>query len=399
MNKKIILTGLDIGSHSIKMVSLVKNRGDKNFETIKIFEPISSQVRKGVVINVAETSKIIEKIIERMEKKIGEKIPEVYLSINGSHLSCFYSPGVVSVSRADQKISQEDIDRVLQNCKILPLKSNQNKIIDIFSKGFTVDGESKVKDPVGLKGSRLEAEITAVCGFSPYVDNSINTVLNSGLDIGRLLPSPIASANSVLTQEEKEAGCLLIDIGACTTGIAVYEEGNLIHTKVFPIGSRNITYDIAIYFKIDVETAEKIKIEYGDLLFGKDKKIKIEGKEDEVSFSKKDLKKVIEARINEVLKLIKNELKEINKESLLPGGIILTGGGSQMSGLKEITKKELKLSTRVASATSFGEEDPCFSVVWGLISETMKEDEEASESFFFLKIKNLFKKIIKIFTP
>ncbi len=395
MSKKNIITGLDIGSHNIKMVSAIRDQN--NFETIKLTEAVSAEVRKGVVVDVSKVANLVEKMILKTEKKIDQKLDSLYLSINGSHLSCFFSPGVVSVSRADQKISQADKQRVLENCKILPLKSNQNKIIDIFPRGFTVDRENAVKDPVGLQGSRLEAEIMAVCGFSPYVENSVKTVLNNGLDVNQCLPAPIASAKAVLTAEDKEAGVLAIDVGASTTGIAVYEEGKLVHTKVFPIGSRNITYDIAIYFKIDVETAEKIKVEFGDLLSAKSKKIKVEGKEGEVSFSKAELKKVIEARIFEILKLIKRELKSIEKDSLLPAGVVLTGGGSKMSGLKELTKKELKLATRVGYPSYFGDEDPSFSNVYGLILRGMEEKVE--EETFFSKILKIIKRVIKVFIP
>ncbi|MDD5606469.1 MAG: cell division protein FtsA [Candidatus Pacebacteria bacterium] len=395
MSKKNILTGLDIGSHSIKMISVFKKPGSNDLELIKTTEPISSEVRKGVVIDVSGVAKKIEKMVSTIEEKVDQKLESVYLAINGSHLSCFFSPGVVSVSRADQKISQEDVERVLQNCKILPLKSNQNKIINIFSRGFNVDQEGKVKDPVGMQGLRLEAEIIAVCGFSPYLDNSVNSVINGNLDVEQCFPAPVASANAVLTEQDKEAGVLVIDIGACTTSLAVFEEGNLVHTKVFPVGSRNITHDIAVYFKIDIETAEKIKTEFGDLLSLKDQRIKVQTQEESVSFSKKELKKVIEARLLEILRLVKQELKLIDKNSL-PAGVVLTGGGSQMSGLKELAKKEFKLATRIGLVSQIN--DPSFSTAWGLILEAQKEQEDEADNFF-LKIIGKFKKLIKIFTP
>jgi len=400
MPKQYIINALDIGSGSIKLLSVSKKSGERDFEILSQNQEFSLGIRKGVVVDVSTAAAAIASLVKKNEQDCGQKIESVYANIGGGHISCISSRGLVSVSRADQKISEEDIKRVLQAAQAISLPSKNGEIIDVFPKEFIVDGEGGLKQALGLEGVRLEAETLILCGFSPYLKNSSQTILDSGLQISELIPDPLASARAVLTLREKELGVCVLDIGAGTIGMAVFEEGNLIHAAVFPFGSDHITSDIAICLKTDIDTAEKIKLEFGSCKIPcskkekkTEKKIKIEG-EEPIVFSRKELTDIIEARVLEVFDLVNKELKKIFRQARLPAGIVLTGGGARLPGIKEIAKKELKLPCRIGTAQGFPnfQAEPSFSTLYGLILEGLDLEEGP-------KPRNILRKILKIFIP
>lgn len=402
MSKTKIITGLDIGSDAIKLLVAQKNFQDSSLEILTYLEENSTGIRRGIVINPDEVSIILQKLFEKIKEQTGKKINSVFVNINGSHIFSTNSRGLVSVSRADQKISSEDINRVLQAAQTLSLPSNR-QILEIFPKEFIVDGEKGIKEPLGLRGIRLEAETLIIGGFIQYIQNLTNAVLNSGIQkIDNLIISPIAAAKAALTQKEKELGVVLLDIGTGCTGIVVYKEGELIHLSVLPIGSGHITNDIALFLKSDIDIAEKIKIDYGTLLFhGNDKKEKIKLADGEfLTFSIKHLSKIIEDRVLEIFRETNKELKKISQYGSLPAGVVLTGGGAKIPKIKELAKKEFKLFCRIAKPNnkifSSIQNDPKLTTICGLIlsSEDLTK-EDFSDEGIGIKIKNFF----KIFIP
>jgi len=397
MPKQYIINALDIGSGSIKLLSVSRKSGETDFEILSQNQEFSLGIRKGVVVDVLKTAATIASLVKKNEQDCGQKIESVYANIGGGHISCISSRGLISVSRADRKISEEDIKRVLQAARVISLPSKNGEVIEVFPKEFIVDGEGGLKQVLGLEGVRLEVETLILCGFSPYLKNSSQTILDSGLQVSELIPDPLASARAVLTPREKELGVCVLDIGAGTIGMAVFEEGNLIHAAVFPFGSGHITGDIAICLKTDIDTAEKIKLEFGTVHYIKkkaEKKIKIDG-EEPIVFSRKELADIIEARVLEVFDLVNKELKKISRQGRLPAGIVLTGGGARLPGIKEIAKKELKLPCRIGIAQEFPnfQADPSLSTLYGLILEGLDLEEEGS------KPRNILRKILRIFIP
>ncbi len=320
---------------------------------------------------------------------------------------CTSSKGLVSVSRADQKISEEDIDRVLRAAQAISLSSNK-EIIEVLPKEFIVDGGASVKEAVGMEGVRLEAEALVLCGFSPYLKNSSTAISSSGLAVNDLIFSSLASAKAVLTSREKELGVCVLDIGSGTTDMAVFEEGSLMHAAVFPVGSGHITNDIAICLKTNIDTAEKIKLEFGSCISsskkGKEKKIKVDfkeelGDENSLEFSKKELNNIIEARVGEIFDLASKELKSISRQGMLPAGIVLTGGGAKLPGIKDMAKKNLKLPCRIGvSKISYNfQEDPSLSVLCGLVLEGIEAEKEHAVPIgkgIMGKFKRMFRVII-----
>ena len=359
-------------------------------------------------MDVEKISRIIQIIFNKIRTETGFKIDSVYTNISGSHISAVSSRGLVSVSRADQRVSEEDVERVLQAAQTFSMPSNK-EVLEIFPREYIVDGENGIKEPVGMQGVRLEADVLALSGFSPYKNNLVQAILNSGLKISDIIPSPLASASAVLSQRQKELGVGLLDIGAGTSELAVFEEGNLIHLAIIPMGSSNITNDIAIGLKTDMDTAEAIKIERGCCIFkGNDKKEKIQMEDEEIlCFSQKNLTKIIEPRVSEIFNEIQKELKKISKQGMLPSGIVLTGGGARLSNITELAKKEFKLPCRLGKPPAFSglEEDLAFSTVCGLILKGTVSDgrepwRDGKPSFVSVKkIVEKLKKILKTFIP
>ena len=405
MARAHFITGLDIGTSTIK--TLVAQKGSNTeLEVMSQIQEPAAGTRKGVVIDAEEVSNILENILERVKTETGARINSVYLNVGGSHIFSTSSHGLVSVSRADQKISEEDVNRVLQAAQTFSLPSNK-EIFDVFPREFIVDGEKGIKEVLGMQGVRLEAEVLVLGGFSPYLKNLTQAVLNSDLQILDIIPSPISSARACLSRRQKELGVAILDVGAGTSGLAVFEEGDLIHLAIFPIGSANITNDIAIGLKTDIDVAERIKIEYGSCLLTPKKtsrkKEKIEiGELEPLVFSQKQLVNIIEARVSEIFDQVNKELKKISREKLLPAGVVLTGGGSKLPKIVELAKKELKLPCRLGKPQGFldFEKDPSLATVCGLVLEGA--DLETEKSSLILRRTNLLsklKRIFKIFIP
>lgn len=404
MAKPYIITGLDIGTSTIKMLVVKKRPKERTFEILAQVEENSSGIRRGVVINVEEVSEIISLVLKKAQEFSGQRIKSVYVNVGGSHISVIPSQGLISVSRADRKISQEDVERVIQAAQTFSLPSNR-EILDVFPREFIVDEEKGIKEPLGMQGVRLGVEVLVLCGFVPYLKNLNQAILNAGLQIDDLIVSPLASAWAVLSPREKELGVALLDIGAGTSSLAVFEEGDLIHVAIFPIGSGHITNDIAIGLRTDIDTAERIKLEFGSCIFqGDSKKVKIkeESLVESLIFSKKLLTKIIEARVSEIFSQVKGSLKQISRQNLLPAGIVLTGGGSKLPKITELCKKELKLSARIGKpGKEFSplQNDPRLSTLCGLV--LLGADFETEKIFptFDQGIRGWLKRIFKIFIP
>ena len=402
-----IVTGLDIGTYSIK--ALVAQRKANDWEVLSYAEIPSFGLRKGAVINIEETSKNVQMIMSGVEKDCGRKINSVYVNIGGSHLYVTPSDGIISVSRADQIISEEDIDRVLQATKAINIPHNE-EVLDVFSKEFIIDDQKGIKQPKGLTGVRLEAKVLLLCYFQQYFINLTQAVLNAKLQINDVVPSPLAATNAVLTPQQKELGVALIDMGAATTSLSVFEEGELVHLAVFPIGSANITNDIAIGLKTEVAIAESIKKQYGTCMFAKTdkdkkdqsrKKIEVFDKSDSLNFTKKNLVDIIEPRVFEILDLVQKELKKINKQELLPGGVVLTGGGAKIPKIKELTKETLHLACEIGTPKGIIglQDDPALATVVGLTLEGVDSNPEEGILGVAGNMGSVLRKFFRAFKP
>ncbi len=392
------IAALDIGTHTIKALVVSQKNGD-DLEVVFQAQRESKGVRRGIVVKPEDVSSILQDIFRQLKTELKQKINSFYINIDGSHLFCQPSHGLISVSRADRKISEEDISRVLREAQVVSLPPLK-EIFEIVPQEFIIDGERGIKEAEGLQGVRLEADVLAIGGFAPYLKNHTQAILNSDFQISDRIPSPIAAARACLTEKQKELGSAIVDIGAGTSGLAVFKEGDLIHLAILPMGSANITEDIAVGFKTEMDLAERIKLEYGSCQTVKNKKmekIKVEGEEPLV-FSQKQLLGIIVPRVSEIFSEINRHLKNISKEKSLPGGVVLTGGGSKLPKIADLARKELKLPVRIGKPQGIlNVDDPIWSVSWGLILNGFNLESGGEESVLPAVQEGIWGAIKKIF--
>lgn len=397
-----IIGAIDIGSDSIKGLVVQQRKERQEIAVLSCTSIASDGVKRGIVVDADLVSRGIAQVLAKLKSQIKpHHLKEVFVNIGGSHIVTELGHGAVAISRADQKVSSDDIDRVIEEAKSINLTSNQ-EILDVYPQEFIVDSEAGLKDVVGMKGIKLEVNALSVCVFSPHLKKLVDAVLAAELEIIDIIPSPLAAGEALLTPQQKELGSLVVDIGAETTGIIVYEDKNLIHLAVLPVGSAHITRDIAIALQVDINVAEEIKRKFGSYIFqGKSKKEKINiGKEGQFVFDSKKLVKAGKARVAEIFNLVSKELKKVNRQEALPAGITLTGGGSKLPGLVGFAKQQLKLPVKKGIVRRFIgiEEDPSYSVLCGLIMRGIEEQGVSSPILgrgIGLKIKRLF----RIFIP
>ncbi|OGZ65221.1 MAG: cell division protein FtsA [Candidatus Staskawiczbacteria bacterium RIFCSPHIGHO2_02_FULL_43_16] len=412
MSRGHIVTGLDIGTSTIKV--LVAEKRASEWEVLSYVKMPSFGLRRGAVVNPEETAKNLQLLLDGVQKDCGQKIHSVLVNIGGSHLHVTPSDGLISVSRADHIISEEDRDRVLQATRAINIPLNE-EILDVFPKEFIIDEERGIKQPIGLTGVRLEAKVILLCYFQSYFINLTQAVLGAKLQIDDIVPSPLAAAEAVLTREQKEIGAAVIDIGSATTSLAVFEEGDLIHLAIFPLGSANITNDIAIGLRTDVSIAEDIKKQHGSCILQKSgkesgatkKKLEVSDGAHSLSFTKKQLVGIIEPRVSEILDLMQKELKSIGRSELLPGGIVLTGGGAKLPKIKDLAKQQLKLPVQIGIPKGILglEEDPALATVAGLVMGSAYFDDIHQEGVLGLSMEALkgwlpkFRRMFRVFIP
>ncbi len=401
MKKNPIIAGLDIGSYAIKFLVAKEKPNERGFEVLARGINFSEGVRKGVINKRQKVIERIEKVLQQVERESGREIDGVYANINGSHIFCLSSEGLVSVSRGDQKISEQDLERVIGAAKTFSLPSNK-EIIEVIPQEYVVDDQDGIKEPLGLKGIRLEAKILAVGGFTPYIENVSEAVFESGLEVNDIYLGTTAAAEAVLTSQEKELGVAVVDLGAETTSLSVFEEGEMIHTAVLPVGASNIRNDIAIGLRTSIDAAEKIMEEMGGYILGEatNQRKAIDFRNGEkVSFKESELKEIAKMRVEEIFDLVDEELEKIERSGLLPAGIVLTGGGSKMKHLVSFVKDKSQLPTRLGVPGDFypSQEDPSLAVVCGLVKLGLKADDGGFK--FNGGIAKKIKKIGKIFIP
>ncbi len=374
MPKEQYIVGLDIGTQTIRVVQgKLEETGRINI--IGASSVPANGMRKGVIVDIEEAVSSISAVLEKVERMTGVPVTHANISVGGNHISCMDSKGVIAVSRADGEISENDVIRVIDASQAVSIPPNR-EVIHVIPKTFTLDGQSGIKDPIGMSGIRLEVETIIIHGALPFLKNLNKAITQTGLEVDQLVLSPLAASQAVLNKRQKELGVALIDLGAGTTSIAVYEENNLLHTAIVPVGSMHITNDIAIGLRCTIDTAEKVKLLYGQAspaLMDKLAEVdmsKIDPEEDE-RIPQSVVGEIIEARLEEIFDLITKELKRIDRDGKLPAGIVLTGGGASLPGIVEFAKHRLRLPVSIGQSTETDTiidqvVEPAFATVVGL---------------------------------
>ena len=339
-NKNRIIVGLDIGTS--KVVAIVGEiNPEGRLEIIGLGSHGSKGLKKGVVVNIESTVQSIQRAIEEAELMAGCQIQSVYAGIAGSHIRSMGSHGIVAIR--DREVFQPDIDRVIDAAQAVAIPADQ-KILHILPQEFIIDTQEGVKEPLGMSGVRLEAKVHLVTCAVNAAQNIEKCIKQCGLGVDDIILEQLASSYSVLTEDEKDLGVCMVDIGGGTSDIAIYTEGAIKHTAVIPIAGDQVTNDIAMALRTPTQNAEEIKIKYAcalGSLAGENETIKVPsvGEREDRSLSRQALAEVVEPRYEELFTLIQAELRRSGFEDLIPAGIVLTGGASKMEGVVELTEE------------------------------------------------------------
>ena len=417
-----LIVGLDIGSSRIRFAIGQVVTGNERGPSLSIIggvEQPSQGVTKGVVTALEDAVAALSSSLEIAERQMGVPLEETVVGIGGTHISVMPSKGVVGVSRADGDIRPEDLERVLETATSSANPANY-EILHVLSHGYTVDGQAGIIDPVGMHGIRLEVAAHLVLGVAGNVRNMTKCVFRTGLDISSLVFGPLASAEAVTTSRERELGVCVVNIGASTTSVLVFEDGALLHAAVLPLGSDHITSDIAIGLRTSLAAAEQIKLAHGHAVpdaVGKRDEIDVAdfGGEASEVVSLRLIAEMIEARVEELFEKVEQELRKADRSGLLPAGAVLTGGGAKLPGMTDMAKHVLRLPSSVGAATHLGTpipeliHDPAFSTAVGLVQwgfEESRRGQERSGGKFASrgtaamgKIGSTLKNVFKSFIP
>ena len=345
--KERLITGLDIGTSFVRVVTGQFNPQDGNFYIIGCGEVPSAGISKGVIVSIEDAVSSITSCLEQSERMIGSPIERVFVGISGAHIITQESKGVITVSRANGEIKEDDVDRAIQAAQAVATPPNY-EILHVIPKNFIIDNQTGIKDPLGMTGIRLEVATQIILGLSSQIKNLTKAVYRTGVEIDDLVLSVLANAEAVLTKRQKELGVALVNIGESTSATAVFEEGDLLHTFIIPLGSNHITADIAIGLRTSLDVAESIKLEYGQAVsenVNKKEEINLGdfSESENESVSLKYISEIIEARVEEIFDMVDKELIKIDRSGLLPAGVVLTGGGAQLPGIIEVAKKRFRL--------------------------------------------------------
>ena len=345
-----IYAGLDIGTTKITAVIAEPDEDGSRIRIVGVGTAPSDGLKRGVVVNLEKTTRSIQYAVQEAERMSGRTIRGVYAGIAGDHIRGINSRGVIAVSRKDAEIRPHDVERVIEAAKAVAIPTDR-EILHVLPQEFIVDDQDGIRDPVGMSGVRLEAEVHIITGAAAACRNILRAAERAGLQVEELVLEPLASADAVLTQDERDLGVALLDIGGGTTDVAVFFEGSVRHTAVIGLGGSNVTNDLAIGLRTPVERAEQLKVQSGCALTSLVRPEEVVlvpsvGGRPDREVSRHMLAMMIEPRIEEIFELAKKEVRKNHVSDLLGAGVVLTGGASSLEGMPELAEQVFDLPVR-----------------------------------------------------
>jgi cell division protein FtsA len=345
-----IYAGLDIGTTKITAIVAEPDEDGEGIRIVGVGTAPSDGLKRGVVVNLEKTTRSIQYAVQEAERMSGRTIRGVYAGIAGEHIRGINSRGVIAVSRKDAEIRPHDLERVIEAAKAVAIPADR-EILHVLPQEFIVDDQDGIRDPVGMSGVRLEAEVHIITGAASACRNVIRAAERAGLLVEELVLEPLASANAVLTQDERDLGVALFDIGGGTTDVAIFYEGSVRHTAVIGLGGANVTNDLAIGLRTPVERAEQLKLQCGCALTSMVRpeevvQVPSVGGRSDREVSRHMLAMMIEPRIEEIFELGKKEIRKNHIADLLGAGVVLTGGASSLEGMPELAEQVFDLPVR-----------------------------------------------------
>ena len=350
--EKNLVVGLDVGTS--KIVAIVgEGQPDGTVEVIGIGSHPSTGLKRGVVVDMASTEQAIQRAVEEAELMAGCEIHSVYAGISGSHMRSLNSDGTVAIK--DKEVSEGDVERVLDAARAVPVAADQ-KILHVLPQEYVIDNQDGIRQPIGMSGVRLEAHVHVVTAALSATQNISKCVARCGLSVDELIMQPLAASYAVLTEDEKDLGVCLVDVGAGTTDIAVFTGGAIRHTACIPIAGDQVTNDIAVALRTPTQHAEDIKIKYAcaqERIARGDESIQVPSVGDRTSrmLERRTLAQVVEARYRELFALVQAELRHSGYEDRVAAGLVMTGGASRMEGAEELAEEIFHMPVRLATPT------------------------------------------------
>lgn len=368
MNSEDVFVSLDIGTSSIKTV--IGEMTGTSLNVIGVGEADSSGIKKGSIVDIDATVRSIRQAVEQAERMVGLDIVSVVVGISGNHIQLKHCHGVVAVSNENHEIGDADIERVISAAQVMSIPP-EREIIDVIPEQFIVDGVDEIHDPRGMIGVRLEMEGTLITGSKTVLHNLLRCVERSGLQISDVCLQTLALGSVALTDDEKNIGVVLVDIGGGSTSVAVFDQGSLLSTFELPIGGNHITKDISIIQRIPLDEAEQLKVKHGaasPAVASEEDTFTASqiGSAGKKTMNQHDLAEIIEARMGEMFDIVREELQRIGIDRL-PGGFVLTGGATTMPGVLDLAARRLGSSVRIAAPDYIGVREPKYTGCIGLI--------------------------------
>lgn len=364
--------GIDIGTTTVRCVVGHIDATTGAPTIVGVGSAPNSGMRKGNVVNLAGPAQAIDDALGEAERMSGYQVDVATISINGAHILSTHADGMIAVGAADHEINQDDLLRIEEVATLGKVPANR-EILDVVPHAYKLDGQDNIKDPIGMTGTRLEVDAHVVSALVPHLVNLQKATETAKVEPKSIIVASVAAARAVLTESQIENGVALIDIGGATTGVAIYEEGDLQYAAVIPVGGINITNDLAIGLKTDPEIAEKLKLEHANAIARSDASgVSLKHDGNILTFQTDEIDEIVEARLEEMFDAINNELKKAGRASKLPSGVVLTGGTANLKGIAEYAKQSLGLAARVGKSSGYGGvaddiEKPQFATVIGLM--------------------------------
>ncbi len=405
MKKRTTLVSIDVGTTKV-CTTIAEVDGGDVIRVAGVGITPSNGLHKGLVVNINDARESIRESVKKAEQASGYRVESAYVGVTGRHVSSLNNQGVVAITRNDRLVRSDDLKRVLQNAQSVKVPSDR-KLLHVIPRSYAVDGQIGVKNPVGMHGFRLDVETHVITAAVASIQNLAKCIRGIGVDIDDLVLEPLASGEAVLTEDEKRVGIILADIGGGTTDIAVFKDGSIWHTAILPVAGYQLTRDVAIGLGLPFDVAEEMKKRYGSVM------PVYEGRAETTStiaenghgISYQDLRDIIRARVEEIIRLILLELPRSEHEALVPAGLVLTGGSSNLSGIDVLGREILQLPVRVGTPANINGisdalRDPAYATSVGLLlwGAKNKGSQNWKSRRFSINLRRLASQIKNLFS-
>ncbi|MGB4767882.1 MAG: cell division protein FtsA [Candidatus Saccharimonas sp.] len=377
--------GIDVGTTTIRCVVGHVDPANGTPTIVGVGQASNSGMRRGTVVNLNGPAQAIDKALGEAERMSGFEVNDATISINGSHILSTKADGMVAVGMADHEIIPDDVRRVEEVATVGKVPANR-EILEVVPFSYTLDGQGGIKSPLGMSGTRLEIVANVISAMGPYVTNLQKATELATVRPNAVMPSVMAAAKAVLTESQIESGVAVIDLGGSTTGVSVFEEGDLQYVGVVPKGGVDITNDLAIGLRVDPVIAEQVKLQHAVAAGRKEvQEVSVKHEKETFTYSTENIDEIIEARLEELFELINKELKKAGRAGQLPSGVVLVGGTANIKGIAEFAKQHLGVAARVGKPSGFGGvadgiDAPQFATAVGLMLSDVESVPSESQS-------------------